>query len=165
MIRAKLSYNPYTLETSAVFNGKEPHINSLIEKYKNARLQEWIKDVPRVFYEELNGYDFQLDFIGTSLEYNELRRVFEKAIPSSQYVLEHCKVIGNRKSKLVLIKELFEWLKETNCDYFDYDDFSVVKNDLVDAHYPIFIINGSEEDVIGLEDFSVSAEFIDDYFL
>ncbi len=33
MAKVELNYNPYLLETKVTFNGNEPRINSLIEKY------------------------------------------------------------------------------------------------------------------------------------
>lgn len=49
MVKAELSYNPYLQETEVKFNGRPPRINSLIEKFQNKRLQEWIKDIPSIF--------------------------------------------------------------------------------------------------------------------
>jgi len=65
MIKAELSYNPYILESKTLFNGKEPHANTAIKKYEKERLQDWINEVPHVFYQELNGYDYQINFSGT----------------------------------------------------------------------------------------------------
>ena len=38
MIKAELIHNPYLLETTVRFNGKEPRINCQIEKYENQAL-------------------------------------------------------------------------------------------------------------------------------
>ena len=162
MIKAELSYNPYILESKALFNGKEPHANSAIKKYEKERLQDWINEVPYVFYQELNGYDFQINFSGTKLEFNELKKVFEKSVPKELYKLEHCKILGSRRIKLDMIKKTLQWLQDTECEYFNYEEFCLDHNNLVDVHYPLFIINGNENDVIGLEELNVSAEYIDD---
>ena len=66
MINAELSYNPYLMETKIRFNGQPPRINSLVEKYQNMSLQSWISRIPKIFYDEMNGYYFELDFSGTS---------------------------------------------------------------------------------------------------
>lgn len=79
MVTTELSYNPYLLETIVKFNGKSPQVNSLVEKYQNSMLQEWIKEIPNIFYDEMNGYDFEIEFSGTRLDYEELCRVFKDA--------------------------------------------------------------------------------------
>ena len=58
MINAELSYNPYLMETNIRFNGQPPRINSLVEKYQNMSLQSWISRIPKIFYDEMNGYYF-----------------------------------------------------------------------------------------------------------
>ena len=63
MVRAELIYNPYLLETEVRFNGNPPRINSLVEKYKGEKLQTWISEIPSIFYDEMNGYDFELEFL------------------------------------------------------------------------------------------------------
>ena len=41
MIKVELNYNPYLLETKVKFNGLEPRINSLAEKFCGEPLQKW----------------------------------------------------------------------------------------------------------------------------
>ena len=79
MVKAELSYNPYTLETDIRFNGQPPRINSLVEKYQSETLQDWIKELPRIFHDEMNGYDFELEFSGTARDFDELKRAFMQA--------------------------------------------------------------------------------------
>ena len=66
MVSAELVYNPYLLETEVLFNGNPPRINSLVEKYQTEKLQNWINQIPAIFYDEMNGYDFELElqFLG-----------------------------------------------------------------------------------------------------
>lgn len=161
MIKAELSYNPYILETTAKFNSKEPHINSFVEKYRNVRIQDWIDDVPRLLYEELNGYDFELDFHGTVMEYSELLGSFKKANVSEEEVtINHSKLLGDRKEKLDQIDNLFHWLRDTENDYFDFDKFCNTNSELIDVHYPVFIVNGAETTIDTLRKFKISAEYI-----
>ena len=76
MIKAELSYNPYLCETEVRFNGQPPRINSLIEKYQNVVLQDWINELPQIFHDEMNGYDFELEFCGTELDLAEIEGAF-----------------------------------------------------------------------------------------
>ena len=79
MINAELSYNPYLMETQIRFNGQPPRINSLVEKYQNMSLQSWISRIPKIFYDEMNGYYFELEFTGTELDYEALCNTFRRA--------------------------------------------------------------------------------------
>lgn len=65
MITAELSYNPYLREMAIKFNGQPPHINSLVEKYQDCPLQDWVAEIPFIFHDEMNGYGFELDFCGS----------------------------------------------------------------------------------------------------
>ena len=76
MVKAELSYNPYMSETEIKFNGQRPRINSLVEKYQNHLLQDWIDKVPGIFYDEMNGYGFVLEFSGTKTDYDDLKNAF-----------------------------------------------------------------------------------------
>ena len=79
MVKAELIYNPYLLQTEVRFNGNPPRINSLVEKYQNEKLQTWVGKVPSIFYDEMNGYDFELDFSGTELDFEEVKKSFLNA--------------------------------------------------------------------------------------
>ncbi|MBQ1572973.1 MAG: hypothetical protein IIZ78_17725, partial [Clostridiales bacterium] len=72
MISAELCHNPYLLETTVLFNGQKPKVNSQIEKYEHKPLYTWVDKVPKIFYDELNGYDFDLYFIGTNPDFEEV---------------------------------------------------------------------------------------------
>ena len=74
MISAELEHNPYLLETDVKFNGQSPKINSQIEKYENQLLSDWVKNVPKIFYDEMNGYDFEFFFSGTEYDFQKLIR-------------------------------------------------------------------------------------------
>lgn len=76
MVNAELQHNPYLLETEVKFNGQEPKINSQIEKFENKLLADWVRDVPRMFYDEMNGYDFDLFFSGTEYDFQKLQQTF-----------------------------------------------------------------------------------------
>lgn len=78
MIKAELNYNPYLMETQIRFNDQPPRINSLVEKYQHMNLQSWVSKIPKIFYDEMNGFYFELDFTGTQLDYEDLCNAFRK---------------------------------------------------------------------------------------
>ena len=69
MAKVELKYNPYLVETEIIFNGIKPRINSLVEKYQHESLQFWVRKVPYIFHDEMNGYDFDLEFSGTNTDF------------------------------------------------------------------------------------------------
>lgn len=104
MIKAQLSHNPYVMETKVMFNNRAPRINSLVEKYQEGDLHTWIKKIPSIFYDEMNGYDFELEFSGTKLDFEELQKAFKEAGVTDEMVhLFHKNELDAREEKQDLI--------------------------------------------------------------
>ena len=101
MVKVEMKYNPYLLKTEIWFNGNAPRINSRVEKYLNRPLREWVNEVPEIFYDEMNGYDFDLDFSGTEMDFNQLKCVFQNAGVSDKSVRLNLKnTLNNRTDKI-----------------------------------------------------------------
>ena len=143
MVRVELTYNPYLLQTEIKFNGNPPRINSLVEKYLDKNLQTWVDKIPVIFHEEMNGYDFDLDFTGTKMDFECLRRSFQQeGISEEQVRLFHKGEIGDREEKAKKVDDLIDWLKETPNRKFDAEKFLEKKKDLLYGSYPFVIIGG-----------------------
>ena len=146
MVKAELTYNPYLMEISVRFNGQPPRINSLIEKYQNRPLQDWIDIIPKIFYNEMNGYDFELEFSGTLLDYDEVKTAFYKANVSEEQVIVFMKnELESREAKTKEIEHLLDWLKEHPNRKFDYDDFRQKYQGLFDDDYTYVILHGNSD--------------------
>ena len=101
MLKVKLAYNPYLMQTDVEFNERKPRVNSLVEKYKDKKLQDWIREIPGIFYNEMNGYDFELEFSGTKMDFNQVEKSFRDAgITEEQVVLFHRNEIVEREQKI-----------------------------------------------------------------
>ena len=138
MVQADLEYNPYLLETTVRFNGNLPRINSLIEKYQGDKLQTWIQRVPAFFYDEMNGYYFELDFSGTSLDYEELQKSFAQAgVGKDQVLLFHKGELESRHEKVLEISQLLKWMNNTPNRKFDLTSFLDKNKDTFDTSYPL----------------------------
>lgn len=143
MVNAELSYNPYLLETKIKFNGQEPRINSLVEKYKKETLQNWVKKLPSIFYDEMNGYDFELEFSGTVLEYEDLERALvEAGVTNDMVRLFHKNELDCRLSKAEQIDELLKWFEENPNRKFDYSVFKEQNEALFNGDYVCVLLNG-----------------------
>lgn len=144
MVQADLEYNPYLLETTVRFNGNLPRINSLIEKYQGDKLQTWIQRVPAFFYDEMNGYYFELDFSGTSLDYEELQKSFAQAgVGKDQVLLFHKGELESRHEKVLEISQLLKWMNNTPNRKFDLTSFLDKNKDTFDTSYPFVIVGES----------------------
>lgn len=80
MAKIYLKYNPYKMETQISVNGKEIISDSSLYKVvKGKRLQEWVGEFPLMLIEELNTVDFDIDFYGLPLDWDDFEDVFNRA--------------------------------------------------------------------------------------
>jgi len=143
VVKAELSYNPYLLETVVKFNGKEPKVNSAVEKYEHAVLQDWIQEMPEVFRDEMNGYDFDLDFSGTELDFEKVKESFNDAhVSESDVRIFHKNVLESRDEKLAEIRSLVNWLEENPNGRFDFEKFKSENEDDFDDETFCVVIHG-----------------------
>jgi len=166
MIFAELTHNPYLLKTTVTFNGHAPRINSQVEKYDSFALTDWIKKVPAIFHDEMNGYDFDLYFTGTGSDFANLQATFTRAgISQEQVRLIHKNELEDADTKSRAVDELILWLKENSNRRFDFQTFHEQNQVLFEGAYPYIVINGPSSDnihpQIGLEFIKSSSELRD----
>lgn len=162
MVHAELSYNPYLLETEVLFNGEPPRINSLVEKYQGQKLQEWIAKIPSIFYNEMNGYDFELNFNGTALDFEELKKAFLQAGVGNDLVqLFHKNELESRNQKVIAIDELIDWLKKNPNRTFDADSFLSANKVLFEGAYSIVTIGGNIQSATVFDDIDVAIDNVE----
>ncbi len=150
MIYAELNHNPYLLQTEVKFNGNEPRINSQIEKYENWPLKDWVQKVPEVFYNEMNGYDFDLLVKGTASDFQEIVDAFGRAGVSNEQVRVILKnELENPETKSREIDSLLEWFRHNPNRKFDFTSFWEEYHELFDGTYPLIILHGSIPESLG----------------
>ena len=146
MENAELQHNPYLLETEVKFNGQEPKINSQIEKFENKLLADWVRDVPRMFYDEMNGYDFDLFFSGTEYDFQKLQQTFiSLGVTPDQVRLIMRNELEDAEIKSNEIRDLIEWLRENRNRQFDFDDFCNANRSLLEETFSCIVIRGKDE--------------------
>ena len=149
MINAELTHNPYLLQTSVKFNGHAPRINSQIEKYEDKILTDWVTKIPGIFYDEMNGYDFDLHFIGTKSDFEEVKNTFLQAGISEEMVrLFHKNELEDAETKSREIAALLTWLREMPNRKFDSSAFFDDHAELFEGAYPYIIIRGNVQESI-----------------
>ena len=162
MISAELSYNPYLRETNIRFNGQPPRINSQVEKYQNLSLQSWISRIPKIFYDEMNGYYFELGFAGTKLDYEALCNTFRRAGITNEIVpIVHKQCLEDRITKQHKMENLLAWLEANPNNRFDYDAFRAENSELFDGGYSYVYLHGRGLDDTILKDMNVSVEHVE----
>ena len=162
MVKAELVYNPYLLETEVLFDGNPPRINSLVEKYKGEKLQTWIAKVPSVFYDEMNGYYFELDFSGTELDFEELKKSFAQAGVGKDLVsLFHKGELTDRRQKLLSVEDLLKWLENNPNRKFDFNEFHDTHRDLFNEMYPYVVIGGMVDTANLFEGLNISVDNVE----
>ena len=151
MINAELIHNPYLLETAVRFNGKEPRINCQIEKYEKQPLNIWVERIPEIFYNEMNGYDFELLFTGTKPDFGAVNLAFKRAGVSNKKVqVTHKYELEDAYKKSNEILQLLSWLSENRNERFDYDQFRQDHTSLFDDPYPMIVVNGRDATIEGI---------------
>ena len=146
MISAELRHNPYLLETEVKFNGQRPKINSQIEKYENQLLSDWVKNVPKIFYDEMNGYDFNLFFSGTEYDFRKLKEVFAKeGITQEQVNLIMRNELKDAEAKSKEIKNMIAWLESEKNRQFDFDSFYDTNKGLFEESFSCVLVRGLDE--------------------
>ena len=146
MANAELQYNPYLLETEVKFNGQDPKINSQIEKYEKQLLADWVREVPKMFYDEMNGYDFDLFFSGTEYDFQKLQQTFiSLGVTPDQVRLIMRNELEDAEIKSNEIRELIEWLRANRHRQFDFDGFCDANRSLLEETFSCIVIRGKDE--------------------
>lgn len=171
MVKAEISYNPYLLETVIKFNGQKPKINSLVERYHDARLQSWISKIPEIFYNEMNGYNFDLDFSGTKADYNDLIGAFNHTnvrttetqksngeIVQADVRLFFKNELEDSQTKSQEIARLLNWFKQTPNRKFDEKHFREKYTELFDQPYTYLLISAENIDTSVFDESEISVE-------
>lgn len=146
MISAELQHNPYLLETDVKFNGQSPKINSQIEKYENQLLSDWVKNVPKIFYDEMNGYDFDLFFSGTEYDFQKLNQAFAQVgVTQEQVRLIMRNELEDAEVKSKEIDEMIAWLNSKRNRQFDFEAFYDANKALLEETFPCILVRGIDE--------------------
>lgn len=79
MAQVFVKYNPYKMETQISINGKAITTDSSLYKViRGKRLQEWIAKFPQMLVAELNTVDFDIEFYGMPLDWDDFEDVFKR---------------------------------------------------------------------------------------
>lgn len=119
MKKVFLKYNPYKLETEITVDGKHLADNSKLgELIVDARLQDWVEDLPGILMEEYNDRNFEIVFHGTLLDYEDLTGVFTDAYHKGLLTATLDRIPAKETAdKEGLIKQVFQEITSTSCPF------------------------------------------------
>ena len=116
MKKVFIKYNPYKLETEITVAGKQLAQNSKLgeKSIKDSRLQEWVEEFPQLLIEEYNDTEFEIDFHGTILDFEDLESVLIDAV-EGVFKIKHiaAKEIADKEA---LIDEVFSDIQKGQFD-------------------------------------------------
>ena len=76
MKSVKIKYNPYTITTEILIDGKQPKSNSPLH-FGKMRLQEWAGNLPELLIKDCSDENFNVEFTGTINDFEDLKIAFE----------------------------------------------------------------------------------------
>ena len=79
MTKVEITYNPYKVKAKIIVDGEEPKQNSKLIQFLNKRFQLWVDQIPSLLSTEYNDDEFDLTFLGTELDYQDLMAAIRAA--------------------------------------------------------------------------------------
>lgn len=112
MTNIEITYNPYKIKAKILVDGEEPKQNSRLSQFLNKRFQLWVDQIPYLLSNEYNDDEFDLTFLGTELDYQDLLAAIESAQKDGiQFIAKKlpAKEFGDKEKD---IRKLFSKIKE-----------------------------------------------------
>mgnify|MGYP004637836345 CR=1 FL=1 len=143
MAQVYVKYNPYKMETLITINGKAITVDSGLYKVtRGKRLQEWVAKFPQMLVDELNTVDFDIEFYGMPLDWDDFEDVFKHAKESG--IIKNLKLtFSEGKSDETVsdkIVDIFTDLQEGPID--DFRDPKLIRafTNINNSVFPISVI-------------------------
>lgn len=143
MAQVYVKYNPYRMETKIDVNGKAIATDSILYKVvKGKRLQEWVGKFPQMLVDELNTVDFDIDFYGMFLDWDDFEDAFKHAKEDGVIKKLALRFIEGKSDEAISEKiiDVFTDLQEGPVD--DFRDAKLAKAfaDINQAVFPINVV-------------------------
>jgi len=126
MKKVFIKYNPYKLETEIMVDGKKLKENSLIgaRSADGFRLQDWVEELPHMLVDEYNDTDFEIEFHGTVLDYEDIISVFTEAnnLGEIKAEIKECIRAKETSDKETLIEDVFNEIQKGPFDELRHEE-------------------------------------------
>lgn len=143
MAQVYVSYNPYRMETKIEVNGKAISNDSILYKVvKGKRLQEWIGKFPQMLVDELNTVDFDVEFYGMVLDWDDFEDAFAHAKAASIIKKLNLRFVEGKSDEDISEKivKVFKDLQEGPIDDFRDPKLTKAFANINNSVFPINVI-------------------------
>lgn len=106
-----IKYNPYQVTTEILIDGNAPKKNSRLN-FGDRRMQEWVDDLPEIFFEECSTREFELTFHGTVPDYEDILAMADEAKAKDITIKVEHRPAKEVKDKEAAIQEIFKMIQE-----------------------------------------------------
>lgn len=145
MAQVYVKYNPYRLSTWIEVNGREIETDSTLYKLvKGKRLQEWIGEFPEMLTKELNTVDFEIEFCGMDLDWDDFEDAFQNAKKIGTVKTADLKYVEGQAAEDITQKivDIFNDLQDEDAPIDDFRDPKLVRafESVNEAEFPVNVI-------------------------
>ena len=145
MAQVYVKYNPYRLSTWIEVNGREIETDSMLYKLvKGKRLQEWIGEFPEMLTKELNTVDFEIEFCGMDLDWDDFEDAFQNAKKIGTVKTADLKYVEGQAAEDITQKivDIFNDLQDEDAPIDDFRDPKLVRafESVNEAEFPVNVI-------------------------
>lgn len=143
MAQVYVKYNPYRMETRIDVNGKViPHDSTLCKITRGKRLQEWVGQFPGMLVEELNTVDFDIEFHGMDLDWDDFEDALKQAEESGVIKRLRMKFIEGKSDEDITEKivQVFSDLQNGPLDDFRDPKLLEAFKNVQNSVFPINVI-------------------------
>lgn len=143
MTQVYVKYNPYLLKTDIRINGQDISTDSILYKNtKGKRLQEWIGQFPQNLKKELNCLNFEIEFQGFALDWDDFKDAFKYACEKGEIGEVNLKFLESESQDEVeeKIYQIFDDLQNGPVEEFKSEKLVRAFKEMGEAVFPINVI-------------------------
>lgn len=143
MAEVYVKYNPYRMETQIKVNGKDILNDSMLYKVvKGKRLQEWVGKFPQMLTDELNTVEFDIEFYGMSLDWDDFEDAFNQAQAAGIIKRLSLKFIEGMSDENITDKivDVFTDLQEGPVEDFRDPKLTRAFNSIHNSEFPVNVV-------------------------
>lgn len=129
MTKVYLKYNPYIVESEIMIDDVPVKAPNRLADLTNERMQVWIENLIPILNEVCNDDEYEIDFYGTSLDYNDLLVCVNEycANHDDTKVLIHFTEAKGAEDRFNMLVALFEDMQK-NCPFEDLKTDQIKEN-------------------------------------
>lgn len=129
LVQVTFRYNPYTVQSEICINGEKVEPQNSLGSFLDKRMQEWADQLLPVLKEVCNDNNFQIDFYGLRMDYDDLAEIIKDYCtehPEFEVHLNFTEAKGS-EDRLEELKKLFYEMQK-DCPFEDLKTEQIREN-------------------------------------